>query len=174
MNSEVGKGTIFTTTLRLMRHESEPESEIDEQWHNPRTLMVRQDQDHIHRLESCLATWQIAAETISTPEITSTTVLHPLNRAAKTGNSYGLVIVDEASAKIEVLKFAWSVRMEPGCDKLKLILLTTEKNQIFSRLAIEAGFNRTITTPFQQSLLFNYLSVQVSLNGLANAYYGWD
>jgi len=47
VHSELGKGSVFTTTLRLLRCENEPESAIDEQWRNLRTLLVSADHEQI-------------------------------------------------------------------------------------------------------------------------------
>ena len=164
VHSELGKGSVFTTTLSLLCCESEPESASNEQWRNLRTLLVSTDHEQINTIKDYLATWKIQAETIARPDINNILVLHQLHRATLAGHPYTLVLVDEASTNVEALSFIRSVRMDPLYDKLKLILLTLEKNQTSSRRALEAGFNGVMAAPVQQSMLFNHLLDLLSLN----------
>ena len=174
VESELQKGTIFTICLRLPSYGSEiiPVNthgettdffSANDAWPNFRVLLVAGDQRALDELQYMLSKWHMRAEILTVPHLNNATLFHHLHRSIDTGAlrsrpAYTTLILHSASTQVEPLTFARSVRMDPHCAALQLLLVSTPREQTNERAAIDAGFDCVLPTPVQQSSLYHHLS----------------
>jgi CheY-like chemotaxis protein len=84
--------------------------------------------------------------------------LRQLHSAARAQRPYTLLIVDMALPQIASVPLARSIRMDPLCNQVKLLLLSDGQPQHQQNRMVDAGFNAVLTAPILQSALFNQLS----------------
>ncbi len=174
VESELNKGTIFTVFLRLPGYADEVTTvatygqpidifSTDALWPNFRVLLVAGDQRALDELLHALSKWHIRAEILALPHLTNVTLFYHLHRlldagAMSAGADYTTLILHSASTQIEPLTFARSLRMDPRCAGLQLLLVSTPREQTNERAAIAAGFDCVLPTPVQQATLYHHLS----------------
>ena len=165
-----GKGSIFTVMLPLasdLKTKAQPgeenkaiatNPEDGNDWRHLRALLVGSQNEEMAAVESYLTTWRLATTLLTDSDLTNAVLLHHLHTTAQTHTPYALVIIDLAATQIEPVTFARSIRMDPLCQPLKLLLLTDTQNQAMQNRIIDAGFDALLSSPLQQSSLFNHLT----------------
>lgn len=173
VDSTVGKGSIFTIELPLRREERTPESTMlidgavtpvtpaaDEERSRGmlRTLVVSGSDEQGALWQSYFTAWQWTTNLLCGAELTNAHLLHHLHGAVERDAPYDLVIVDLVAAQLEPVTLARSIRMDPLCRNLHLLLLADIQNLNLQNRILDAGFNAILPLPLQQSAIFNYLS----------------
>lgn len=173
VDSTVGQGSIFTVELPLRREERSPEptapadgavmpmtpaGDKEGNWGTLRALVVSGSNEQGTLLQTYLAAWQWTTNLLCSAELTNAHLLHHLHSAIQREAPYDLVIVDLMAAQIEPVTLARSIRMDPLCRDLCLLLLADIQNLSLQNRILDAGFNAILPLPLQQSALFNYLS----------------
>ena len=180
VESMVGQGSLFRVTLPLRQEGAAAVPAVDNSgnpirqttgadshWSSLRTLVVSGSTEQDRRLHDYLTAWHIDTQTLRSAELTNTALLHHLHKVAQSNSAYALVIVDLATVQLEPVTLARSIRMDPWCRQLRLLLLANIQNPSLQNRIIDAGFNAILPLPLQQSALFNQLSDLWSAKGAA-------
>lgn len=173
VESGVGQGSTFVVTLPLRKEDSGTEPPIstdtraqsaalamadDQHWGGLRTLVAGGTAEQSALLQSYLTTWRLEPHTLTGADLTNTRLLHHLHNTAQSHTPYALVLVDVMTTQIEPVTLARSIRMDPSCRNLRLLLLANIQNLSLQNRIVDAGFNAILPLPLQQSTLFNQLS----------------
>lgn len=75
--------------------------------------------------------WRLETHTLTVP-IDEYRLLHHLHSTAQSHTPYALVIVDVMTTQIEPVTLARSIRMDPLCRNLRLLLLANIQNLSFT------------------------------------------
>lgn len=168
VESILGKGSTFTVNLTLRTENSLAPSVIATQpssltttmndWSGLRALVVGRKSDALATLQSYLASWHIETTMLTDSDLSNAHILRQLHSAVRSHHPYALLIVDMAVTQLASVPLARSIRMDPLCSQVKLLLLSDGQPQHQQNRIVDAGFNAVLTTPILQSALFNQLS----------------
>jgi PAS domain S-box-containing protein len=154
VESEVGKGSLFSFSAKFAVHLQPAQDVPPAQWEQLaglRTLIVDDNATNRLIVRETLTGWGIpAAEASGGDE-----ALEELRRAAKTGLPYRLVILDVRMPKRSGWEVAETIARSPWLAGLSLIMLTSERRAGDHARARECGVVRYLTKPFRRSDLFN-------------------
>lgn len=154
VESEVGKGSLFSFSAKFAVHLQPAQDVPPAQWEQLaglRTLIVDDNATNRLIVRETLTGWGIpAAEASGGDE-----ALEELRRAAKTGLPYRLVILDVRMPKRSGWEVAEIIARSPWLAGLSLIMLTSERRAGDHARARECGVVRYLTKPFRRSDLFN-------------------
>ncbi len=169
VESEVGKGSIFSFSAKFAAH-LQPASDVPpaqwEQLTGLRTLIVDDNATNRLIVRETLTGWGIpAAEASGGDE-----ALEELRRAAKTGLPYRLVILDVRMPKLSGWEVAEAIARSPWLAGLSLIMLTSERRAGDHARARDCGVVRYLTKPFRRSDLFNGMMAVVGKVALAEGH----
>jgi len=70
-----------------------------------------------------------------------------------------LVLVDWNLPEMNGYEFTLAVRSDPGCDDVRLIMVTTETEQASVQKALDAGVDEYVMKPFTKETLMEKLSL---------------
>ncbi|MCE7982983.1 MAG: response regulator [Caldilinea sp. CFX5] len=173
VESIAGKGSTFTVNVTLRTEsslptgvaaESFPRTTAMNDWSRLRTLVVGKKSESITTLQSYLTSWRIDTTMLTDSDLSNAHILRQLHSAVRAQRPYALLIVDLAIAQIAPAPLARSIRMDPLCNQVKLLLLSDGQPQHQQNRIVDAGFNAVLTTPILQSALFNQLSTLLLTN----------
>lgn len=178
VESILGKGSTFIVNLTLRTEngllpsvvaaKSSPLTTPMNDWSGLRALVVGKKNDAIATLQSYLASWRIDTTMLTDSELSNAHILRQLHSAVRSQRPYALLIVDMAVTQLASVPLARSIRMDPLCNQVKLLLLSDGQPQHQQNRIIDAGFNAVLTTPILQSALFNQLSTLLLTNELTH------
>ena len=172
VESALGKGSLFTVSVTLHAESSlstnaTPITRVTESasmttalsdWSRLRALVVGRKGEPVTTLQSYLTSWRINTTVLADSDLSNAHLLRQLHSAARAQRPYTLLIVDMALPQIASVPLARSIRMDPLCNQIKLLLLSDGQPQHQQNRMVDAGFNAVLTAPILQSALFNQLS----------------
>lgn len=169
IESTPGQGSTFTVTLALPNDDPPTDPPTDppatdaqaddrSDWPHRRALVVGGSQEQTASTQACLTAWRVAVTARIDVDLTNAALLQQLYLAARTATPYHMLLIHSHGTLIEPTSLARSIRMDPLCHHLKLILLTEPQNQTMRLRTLEAGFNAILSAPCQPSQLFNQLT----------------
>jgi len=170
VESALGKGSSFTVSITLHTEsslltadtttavaEAVPLTTTMNDWSKLRALVVGRNSEPVATLQSNLTSWRIDSTLLTDSNLNNAHLLHQLHSVARTRHPYALLIVDMTLPHIAPVPLARSIRMDPLCNQIKLLLLNDGQPHYQQNRIIDAGFDAVLTTPILQSNLFNQL-----------------
>ena len=169
VESEVGRGSLFSFTAKFAMHVQPVSFAPPAQWEELaglRTLIVDDNATNRLIVRETLTGWGIPAVEVPGGE----EALAELHRALKSGVPYRLVILDVRMPKLSGWQVAETISRTLGLAGLSIIMLTSERRAGDQAKARDCGVVRYLTKPFRRSDLFNGLMTVIgkSLQSGAN------
>lgn len=160
VSSEQGKGSTFHFTLTLPLA-SESDMVAEESLIGVRTLLLGTTEVSQKSLNSQLVLLQL--EVVTTFD--SREIVEMLKSAAKTGESYQLIIIDEQALDSSTFDLANQIRSNEVSANLPLILLTSLAQQGAGKEAERAGYTAFLTKPVNLGTLRHALAQALTISG---------
>ena len=116
-------------------------------------LLVSNDIEDRHSIQRQLAMWG----TQSTLTGNAAHAFYELIAAAKSGNPYHTIIVDQGHLGMDAAQFASALRCEPTLQSLYLIHVGPGSQGLQGDRLLAAGYTKLLSTPLNKTFLFNAL-----------------
>lgn len=145
VESEMGKGSIFTVMLPLALQDAQQE-EIPEEWMGVHSLIVDDDQQTCENAAELLQDMGLRTEFVTRGRAAVTRVV----QAQGTPDPFMLVIIDWKMPEMDGVETARRIRREVGPEIPVIILTAYDWSEIESE-AREAGVTAFLSKPFYRS-----------------------
>ena len=120
---------------------------------NRRVLLVSNDSEDRHGIQRQLSSW----DTRNNRSSNAARAFYDLIAAAKVGDPYQVLIVDQGRLGMDAAQFASAVRAETMLQSLYLIHVGSDHQSQQRDRLLNAGFTKLISTPLNKTFLFNAL-----------------
>jgi CheY-like chemotaxis protein len=123
VESEVGRGSMFSFTARFCVQAQQPAATIEnlqELW-NLRVLVVDDSAASRELLDRWLLGWGLAPRAVAD----AMSAMDELSQAAAAGNPYPLILLDARMPDVDGLTLAGEIRGRPDLSRSRIILLTS-------------------------------------------------
>jgi two-component system, sensor histidine kinase and response regulator len=159
VESEPGKGSIFSFTARLQRQPGKAQTTITphEDFEDLRILIVDDNETNRKILHGQVISWGMKnGQAEGGPR-----ALEMLRAATPKGEPYDLAILDLHMPGIDGIELAHAIKEDPSIAATKLILLTSMGLRGESEQARRVGFAAYLTKPVRQSKLYDAIATVV-------------
>jgi two-component system, sensor histidine kinase and response regulator len=153
VESEPGKGSIFSFTARLQRQPGRAQTTFTprEDLRNLRILIVDDNETNRKILHGQVISWGMKNGQAEG----GSKALEMLRAAERRGESYDLAILDLHMPGMDGIELAHSIKEDPSLAATKLILLTSMGLRGEAEQARRVGFAAYLTKPVRQSRLYD-------------------
>jgi two-component system sensor histidine kinase/response regulator len=159
VESEPGKGSIFSFTARLQRQPGRSQTTITprKSFEDLRILIVDDNETNRKILHNQVISWGMKnGQAEGGPK-----ALEMLRAAAQRGESYDLAILDLHMPGMDGIELAHIIKEDPSIASTKLILLTSMGLRGEAEQARRVGFAAYLTKPVRQSKLYDAIATVV-------------
>ncbi|HYE30460.1 MAG TPA: PAS domain-containing protein [Methylomirabilota bacterium] len=154
ISSEPGRGSTFWFTAVLEKEATATPSFAADHLAGLRVLIVDDNETNRLVLKHQLNGWRMAHG--AAPGAAE--ALQELRRAAETGSSYHLAILDMQMPEMDGLALARAIKLDPKLGSTRTILLTSLGDRLPPDKMTEVGLSASLLKPIRQSELFNCLA----------------
>ena len=158
VESKPGKGSKFWFTVRFSKQTSKPGSrpanrdELD-LLKGLRILIVDDNDSNRKFLADQIRSWNLRVETFGNPR----DAFDRLREAASSGDSFGLVLLDQEMPDEDGLSFAGRVSSAPALFGTRIVLMAPFGCKFERETLRRSGVLEKVTKPVRQSMLFDIL-----------------
>nr|MBP7323686.1 response regulator [Deltaproteobacteria bacterium] len=163
LETEVGKGSTFTFTVRLEKSKAIVPKAVtgSQKPHDLHVLIVDDNATNRLILEHYLQSWNMRNESFeSGPQ-----ALKFLQAATARGDPYALAILDYHMPDMDGTDLARAIRQDPSLSDLKLIMLTSVGEYGHLSEAKEIGIAAYLIKPVRQSFLYDSIAEVMQFAG---------
>jgi two-component system sensor histidine kinase/response regulator len=155
IESEVGRGSVFSFTARFTVSAEQPKSAaLAPAMKGLRILAIDDQPAYCEVLRDQLTAWGMDVQTALDGQV----AFEKLMAAAESGNPFRAAIVDMMMPGMDGAGFARLVAAEPSVRQTSLVLMTAMDNPFDPAAMRAAGFGACLTKPVRQSALFDALA----------------
>lgn len=152
VESEPGKGSVFTVTLPLKLYDI-PQSDVPREWIGCRTLVVDMDRQARESATELLQGMGLSAESVAGGK----DAVEKVTQAKAALDPFALLIVDWKLPEMDGLQVARRIRQALGPDSPVIILTANDETQIEGEPA-QAGVACILSKPLYRSKVLQLLS----------------
>jgi CheY-like chemotaxis protein len=163
VESVLGQGSTFWFTVRLQQQSAEAQARVMSprlSLQGLRALVVDDNATNRTILYHHLTLWGLQCENAEN----GSQALAALHRAARTGYSYDLAVLDFQMPGMDGVALARAIKADPALMAVRLILLTSVGQRGQSEQARQAGIEAYLTKPIHHAQLFNCLTTVMGLS----------
>jgi len=161
LESSTGKGSTFWCEIPFELSEgAEADKIVGADLAALKILVVDDNATNREILKHRLEAWGLQCRS----EMDGPEGLAELERAAATGQAYGLVLIDMQMPEMDGLELARAIRANAALSHVPLILMTSMDRVGLSDDARHVGVESCLTKPVRQSALFDAIVTAVSKN----------
>jgi PAS domain S-box-containing protein len=154
VESEVGKGSSFSFTVRLGRQQGARESRGPREPANVRDLPVLVVDDNATNrliLEEMLTSWRMKPTVVES----GASALAVLERAREAGEPFALVLLDAMMPEMDGFGLAEAIQQHPDAAEATLMMLSSAGQRGDAARCRELGITTYLTKPIKQSELLD-------------------
>lgn len=153
VESEFGKGTTFSVTIKLEKAEIQSPPIKAESLHHQKILVVDDNATNLQVLDEQFNYWQVQ----HTLAQSGSEALQLLKDASANGESYSIAIIDMQMPEMDGLQLGRLMTADDQLKSVRKLLFSSQGHRGDAKLVKEAGFDGYIGKPINQLEFYNAL-----------------